>query len=77
MTWEIFLGIASLLAFVFSIMAVVVKIVRTLTLMEANLKALSASFEESRRKEKERGVRLAARVDRIEKEIAARIARVQ
>ena len=62
MTWEIFLGIATLVGFVLSITGVVVKIVRTLTLMEANLKALSDAMQE----EKAHCRALHTRVERLE-----------
>ena len=73
MTWEIFLGIASLLAFVLSITGVVVKIVRTLTFMEANLKALT----ESVREEKARSRALSSRLDRLEAGQNLRLSRRQ
>ncbi len=68
MTWEIFLGVASLVSFMISVMAIAVRITKNLTLLEASLKSLALTLQEVKATEKEEHSLFRKKIELLEKD---------
>ena len=67
MTWEIFLGIASLVGFMISVMTIAVRVTKNLTLLEASLKNLALAFQETKDNAKEEHILFRQKIELLEK----------
>lgn len=67
MTWEIFIGIAALSAFIIPIMTVVVKVTRTLTLIQSGLTQLSEKLSHEESANQKSHDAIDSRLSRLEK----------
>ena len=67
MTWEIFLGIASLSAFMISFMGIAVKVTKILTSVQISLDDLNKSMKEAREKNEKEHINFNKRINANEK----------